>query len=67
VPESRGNPATNVLNLRATLHHHSFDTALFVSNALDTQPILLPSPGDPWTRAATFRPRSVGVSATWHY
>jgi hypothetical protein len=66
-PDRRGNPATNVLNLRATLQHRSFDTAIFVSNALDTQPTLLYSPDDPLSRAATFRPRTVGVSATWHY
>jgi outer membrane receptor protein involved in Fe transport len=64
-PDSRGNPATNVLNLRATLQHRSFDTAIFVSNALDALPTLLHSPGD--HRAATFRPRTVGLSVTWRY
>jgi hypothetical protein len=39
----------------------------FFSNALDTQPTLLYSPDDPLSRAATFSPRTVGVSATWHY
>jgi hypothetical protein len=51
---------------RAT-EHRSFDTAIFVSNALDSQPTLLNSADDPFSRAATFRPRTIGVSATWHY
>ena len=66
-PNRQGNPATNLLNLRATLQHRSFDTAIFVSNVLDAQPTLLNSADDPLSRAATFRPRTVGVSATWHY
>ena len=64
------NPATNLLNLRATLSWSSFDTALFVSNALDSRPTLTVSNAcctDPLLTGMTFRPRTVGASVTWRY
>ena len=57
-------PSTNVLNLRANVKWSSFDVALFVKNALDSQPtLMLTSFGD----ASTFRPRAVGMSASWRF
>jgi iron complex outermembrane recepter protein len=53
--------STNVLNLRARLRWPSFDVTLFANNALDAQPTL----GYNGFTARTFRPRAVGLSATW--
>ena len=64
-------PATNVLNLRADFRRANFDVAVFVNNALDSQPTLLKrNKGvdiDSLFYATTFRPRTVGLSGTWHY
>jgi outer membrane receptor protein involved in Fe transport len=69
-PDRRPNPATNLLNLRATVAWSRFDTALFVSNALDSRPTLTVSNAcctDPLLTGMTFRPRTVGASVTWRY
>jgi hypothetical protein len=48
----------------------SFDTALFVNNVLDSQPTLSPDgagPDDPFSEATTLRPRTIGLSVSWHF
>jgi hypothetical protein len=78
-PGLGGDPSTNLLNLRATVtwlgdvadHATRLDFSLFVNNALDSQPTLLKrNKGvDVSTLyyATTFRPRTVGLSATWQF
>jgi hypothetical protein len=61
-------PSTNLLNLRATFQRPSYDVALFVNNALDSRPTLLVSCCSPNSFfATTFRPRTVGLSASCHF
>jgi outer membrane receptor protein involved in Fe transport len=61
-------PSTNLLNLRAMFRRSNYDVALFVNNALDSRPTILRRyNGSPPTYATTFRPRTVGLSASWHY
>jgi outer membrane receptor protein involved in Fe transport len=60
--------STNLLNLRGTVHWPGVDLGLFVNNALDSRPSLNAFTwNDAYDRqvAYTFRPRTVGVSATW--
>ncbi len=70
-PRLVSDPATNVLNLRADFRRAKFEVAVFVNNALDSQPTLLKrNKGDDDNTllyATTFRPRTVGLSGTWHY
>jgi hypothetical protein len=61
-----------VLNLRTGVRWSSFDLALFVNNALDSQPTLTRRPTNPYDPAAavvatTFRPCTVGLSGTWRF
>jgi hypothetical protein len=70
-PGNLPDPSTNLLNLRATLHCANYDVALFVNNALDSRPTILRNfccagPGSP-IYATTFRPRTVGLSTSWHF
>jgi hypothetical protein len=76
-PGNTPDPSTNLLNLRATLRRARYDVALFVNNALDSRPTILrfryglpgstaggpPSP----VFATTFKLRTVGLSASWHF
>lgn len=67
-PEARPDPATELLNLRAMLSWTTFETAIFVENALDAQPTFGRANiccNDPLFTATTFRPRTVGISVTW--
>jgi outer membrane receptor protein involved in Fe transport len=67
-PGNIPDPSTNLLNLRATFGHESYDVALFINNALDSRPtILRRNNGGSSTVATTFRPRTVGLSASWHF
>jgi outer membrane receptor protein involved in Fe transport len=69
-PGKSPDPATNLVNLRATLHWTSYEAALFVNNAFDAQPTIqrtLYGPVYPPTPATTFRPRTVGLSASWRF
>ena len=59
-PDFKADPATNILNLRAQLQWPGLELTLLVDNALDSQPIL----GRRGTYVTTFRPRTVGLSAT---
>jgi hypothetical protein len=62
-PGLQPDSSTNELNLRARLRWPSFDVTLFANNALDTQPTL----GYNGLTARTFRPRTIGLSATWRF
>jgi outer membrane receptor protein involved in Fe transport len=79
-PGLTGDPATNLLNLRATLdlthagwvpHTQQLEVALFMNNVFDAQPTLLKrNKGvDVSTLyyATTFRPRTVGLTGTWQF
>ncbi len=69
-PGTRADPSTNQVNLRARVQWTGFDLALFVNNALDSQPTLGRRDnftGGPIFTATTFRPRGIGLSATWHF
>jgi len=69
-PGSQPDPSTNLVNLRATLHWMSYETALYVKNALDAQPPIqrtIYGPVYPPITATTFRPRTVGLSASWRF
>jgi hypothetical protein len=74
-PNLDGDPATNLLNLRATLSVPSvgrdLDVALFLTNAFDSQPTLLQRTKginvSTLTYATTFRPRTVGLSGTCRF
>jgi len=69
-PDRRPDPSTNILNLRANWGWPSFDLALFVNNALDSQPTVLRRNRccfDTLFYAATFRPRTIGVTANWRF
>jgi outer membrane receptor protein involved in Fe transport len=69
-PDRKPDPSTNVLNLRAVLAWPSFDATVFVNNVLDSQPTLMLINAcceDPLFTASTFRPRTIGVSASWHF
>jgi hypothetical protein len=67
-PQFRPEPSTRALNLRAVIAWKNLEAALFVTNALDAQPMLGRAHAccdDPFYTASTFRPRTVGLSATW--
>ena len=70
-PGNVPDPSTNLVNLRAALRRASYDIAVFVNNALDSRPtIVRRDDDDPWPTSAvatTFRPRTVGLSASWRY
>jgi outer membrane receptor protein involved in Fe transport len=70
-PGNVPDPSTNLLNLRATLRRASSEVGLFVNNALDSRPMIVRRyDGAPWPPSAyatTFRPRTVGLSASWHF
>jgi outer membrane receptor protein involved in Fe transport len=74
-PNLVGDPASNVLNLRATLSvpagGRNLDVALFLSNVFDSQPTLLTRTKginqSTLTYATTFRPRTLGLSGTCRF
>lgn len=79
-PGLEAEPATNLLNLRATVSllrpalgapAERLDVSLFVSNLLDAQPTLLKrNKGVDLSTlyyATTFRPRTVGLAGTWQF
>ena len=70
-PGNVPDPSTNLLNLRATFRRASYDVALFVNNALDSRPTILrrynPPPLATSAYATTSRPRTMGLSASWHF
>jgi iron complex outermembrane receptor protein len=69
-PSLPTDPATNVLNVRLGLRFQHVNVMFFVNNALDTHPQLSVNHAvvnDPRLAAVTFRPRTVGVSASLRY
>jgi outer membrane receptor protein involved in Fe transport len=62
-PGNPEDPSTNVINLRADIRWQSVEVALFVNNASNSQPALTQF----FPKAATFRPRTVGVTANWRF
>jgi outer membrane receptor protein involved in Fe transport len=64
-------PSTAFTSLRAGVRWAGFDVSLFSQNLLDTHPRLSQSPdgpnGTPLYQVITFRPRTIGVTATYHY
>jgi iron complex outermembrane recepter protein len=70
VPGYRPDPATNLLNLRATVRWQRCDAALFVNNALNALPITQQTNAtgvlSQRLDAATFRPLTVGLTVSWH-
>jgi outer membrane receptor protein involved in Fe transport len=68
-PGREPNPTTNLLNLRLDASWSNVDVALFVNNVFDAQPTLLLRNRccfDTLFYATTFRPRTLGLSGTWH-
>ncbi len=69
-PGLRPNPATNQVSVRGGLNWNKWDLALFADNLLNAHPQLNLTHQDKFTllyEAGTFRPRTVGVSASYHY
>jgi outer membrane receptor protein involved in Fe transport len=70
-PGNVPDPSTNLLNLRATFRRASYDIAVFANNALDSRPAIVrrydDNPWPPSAYATTFRPRTIGLSASWHF
>jgi outer membrane receptor protein involved in Fe transport len=70
-PGNVPDPSTNLLNLGATLRRASYDIAVFANNALDARSTIVRRYSyNPWPTSAlatTFRPRTVGLSASWRY
>jgi iron complex outermembrane recepter protein len=71
VPGYQPDPATNLLNLRARIRWQRYDAALFVNNALNALPTLQRTNATGQVTqmfiAGTFRPRTVGLAASWRY
>lgn len=69
-PDLPTDPSTNLLNLRLGLRLlNGWNLKLFANNVLDSHPQLSVNhalPGDPRLSAATFRPLTVGISATYN-
>lgn len=64
-------PSTAYTSLRAGVKWAGFDISLFAQNLFDTQPKLSavedgPN-GTPLLQVITWRPRTIGVTATYHY
>lgn len=69
-PDLVADPGTNMLNLRLGLSVDSLDWAIYVNNALNSQPRLgrwVDVPGSTLFTARTFRPLTVGASVDWSF
>jgi len=66
-----GIPSTSFTSLRAGVRWSGFDVSLFSQNLFDTRPRLSQTPdgpnGTPLYQVITWRPRTIGVTATYHY
>jgi iron complex outermembrane receptor protein len=64
-------PSTTFTSLRAGVRRAGFDVSLFSQNLFDTRPRLLQNPdgpnGTPLYQVVTWRPRTIGITATYHY
>lgn len=61
-------PATSVLDLRAGVRSGDLDISLFANNLLNDNPLLSLGRDAPWStyyRTTTFRPRTIGITATF--
>lgn len=66
-PEIPRAPATSVLDLRAGVRLGDLDLSLFANNVLNDNPLLSLGRDALWSeyyRATTFRPRTIGITAT---
>ena len=71
-PGYRPDPATNLVNLRASVRWRRSEAALFVDNAFNSLPMIqrFNATAVATTErldAATFRPRTVGLTVSWRY
>ena len=69
-PYALPTPATNYVTLRGGLRWRAYDVSLFVDNLFDAHPALTRYSevlGNPVHRDFTFRPRTIGVTATCRY
>lgn len=69
-PDLPANPATNVLNLRATVTLDSLQMSVFADNALNSHPALYRYQDTATSLLftdTTFRPRTFGVAATYRF
>jgi outer membrane receptor protein involved in Fe transport len=71
-PGYRPDPATNLVNLRASVRRGPCEAALFVNNAFNSLPTIQQFNATgvvPTERldAATFRPRAVGLALSWRF
>jgi outer membrane receptor protein involved in Fe transport len=63
-------PSTSLLNLRAGVQLSGVDVSLFGNNVLNSEPDLTQVhdfPGETFFYKSTFRPRTVGISATYRF
>jgi iron complex outermembrane receptor protein len=61
-------PHTSQLDMRTGVRLGDFDVSLFVNNVLNAHPslgLVHSSPADPNLRTMTFRPRTIGLTATF--
>jgi iron complex outermembrane receptor protein len=61
-------PSTSQLDMRAGIHLGDLELSLFVNNVLNAHPwlgLVHSSPADPNLRTTTFRPRTIGLTATF--
>lgn len=69
IPGYQPDPATNLLNLRATVRWQHYEASLFLNNAFDSLPTIqrTNATGEVTQTfiATTFRPRTVGLSVSW--
>ena len=64
------NPSTNMVNLRLGMRLQTVDASIFVNNATDEHPVLSVGHSffpDPRLTAVTWRPRTIGINATFRY
>jgi iron complex outermembrane recepter protein len=71
-PGYRPDPASNLVNLRASVRRRRYEAALFVNNAFNSLPTIQRANATgvyPTERldAATFRPRTVGLAVSWRF
>jgi outer membrane receptor protein involved in Fe transport len=68
-PRQAADPATQQWNISAALLKHQLEVNVYVDNVLNQHPTLQISgdaPGTPIIYAYTLRPRTIGLSVTWH-
>jgi outer membrane receptor protein involved in Fe transport len=64
------NPQTRMLNFRVGMRLRAVDASLFINNAGDEHPVLTmgnSAAKDPRVTAVTWRPRTIGINATFRY